>query len=111
MLLRTISMMVVVLSLFAQGPIERTRRPAPQDAAMPSSTLRVDTNLVLVPVAVNDELNHPVTGLERENFRVFDDKVEQAITAFSTEDEPIALGFIFDTSSSMQPVMGAGRQA
>lgn len=79
--------------------------------AMPSATLRVDTNLVLVPVSVNDEWNHPVTGLEKENFRVYDDRMEQEITTFSTEDEPIALGFIFDTSGSMRGSMPAGRRA
>ena len=78
---------------------------------MPSANLRVDTNLVLVPVTVNDELNHPVTGLERENFRVFDDKVEQTIASFSTEDEPIALGFVFDTSGSMKGSLPQGRRA
>src|SRR5262249_9088346 len=73
--------------------------------------LRVDTNLVLVPVTVNDDLNHPVTGLEKENFRIFDDKIEQTIASFSTEDEPIALGFVFDTSGSMKGSLPQGRRA
>ena len=50
----------------------------------------MDTNLVLVPVSVNDPLNRPVSGLEKENFRVFEDKVEQEITQFAMDDEPIA---------------------
>jgi Ca-activated chloride channel family protein len=90
-------------------------RPRPKrgfaEAAIPSANLRVDTNLVLVPVTVNDELNHPITGLEKGNFQVFDEKVEQAIRSFSTEDEPIALGFVFDTSGSMRSALPAGREA
>jgi len=78
---------------------------------MPSANLRVDTDLVLVPVTVNDELNHPITGLERENFRVYDDKVEQTLASFSTEDEPIALGLVFDTSGSMRSALPQGRSA
>ncbi len=78
---------------------------------MPSAQLRVDTNLVLVPVTVNDELNHPITGLEKENFRLFDDKVEQTVTSFSSEDEPIALGLVFDTSGSMRTALPEGRRA
>src|SRR5258707_8992399 len=76
---------------FGQVSIEPRRRPVPKEApAIPSSNLRVDTNLVLVPVTVNDEFNHPVTSLEKENFRIFDDAVPQSISAFSTEDAPIA---------------------
>jgi VWFA-related protein len=78
---------------------------------MPSANLRVDTNLVLVPTTVNDEFNRPVTGLEKEHFRVFDNKIEQAISSFSSDDEPIALGFIFDTSGSMNGLLEQGREA
>jgi len=67
----------------------------------------VDRTEVLVPVAVNDAYNRPVAGLEKENFRVFDDKLEQAITSFSMEDEPVAVGLVFDTSGSMS---GAERE-
>lgn len=88
----------------------RSKRPD-SDPAIPSANLRVDTSLVLVPVTVNDELNHPITGLEKGNFQIFDEKMEQSIRAFSTEDEPIALGFVFDTSGSMRNALPAGREA
>jgi len=68
---------------------------------IPRPDLRIDRTEVLVPVAVNDTYNRPVSGLEKENFRVFDDKVEQLITSFSMEDEPVAVGLVFDTSGSM----------
>jgi VWFA-related protein len=71
----------------------------------------VDTNLVLVPTTVNDDCHRPVPGLEKEDFRLFEDKVEQTITSFSSEDEPIALGFIFDTSGSMAGLLPQGRDA
>ncbi len=63
--------------------------------------LRIDTTLVLVPVEVSDGLNRPVSGLEKQNFHVFDDKVEQKIHSFAMEDEPIAVGLVFDVSGSM----------
>ena len=81
-------------------PSRSKTAPAAQDD-FPRSDLRVDRTEVLVPVAVNDTFNRPVSGLEKENFRVFDDKVEQAITSFSMEDEPVAVGLVFDTSGSM----------
>ncbi len=74
---------------------------------IPRPDLRVDRTEVLVPVAVNDAYNRPVAGLDKENFRVFDDKLEQAITSFSMEDEPVAVGLVFDTSGSMS---GAERE-
>ncbi len=72
-----------------------------QPAQDPPSRLRIDTTLVLVPVEVSDRLNRPVSGLEKRNFHVFDDKVEQKIVSFSMEDDPIAVGLVFDISGSM----------
>jgi VWFA-related protein len=97
--------------LAAQVSIEPRQRPKDPKPAMPSANLRVDTNLVLVPTTVNDEFNRPITGLEKEHFKVFEDKIEQTITSFSSEDEPISLGFIFDTSGSMDGLLPQGRAA
>jgi Ca-activated chloride channel homolog len=102
---------ILILSAAAQVSIEPRPRPATKEPALPSATLRVDARLVLVPVTVNDGLNHPVTGLEKENFRIFDNNQEQTITTFSTEDEPIALGLIFDVSGSMRGTLPQGRSA
>jgi VWFA-related protein len=110
-----VGLALLVLAMSAQVSIVPRARPGSPAAGGESTArkpnLRVDTNLVLVPVTVNDELNHPITGLERENFRVLDDKVEKQITAFSTEDDPIALGFVFDTSGSMSKSIPQGREA
>ena len=90
---------VAVLATYAQVAIEprsRNSRPAPI-----GGNLRVDANLVLVPVSVCDPNNRPVTGLEKEHFKVFDNKVEQTVTHFAMDDEPLAVGLVFDTSGSM----------
>ena len=73
--------------------------------------LRVDTNLVLVPVTVCDPYSRPVTGLEKEHFKVFDDKVEQTITHFAMDDEPVAVGLVFDISGSMAQKLAKSRLA
>ncbi len=65
------------------------------------ANMRVDKKLVLVPVSVLDREERPVPGLERSNFRVFDDKAEQPIESFSMDDGPVAVGVVFDTSGSM----------
>ena len=63
--------------------------------------LQVDVNMVVVNVTVTDPFDRIVTGLDQENFQVYDEKVEQKIIAFSTEDSPISVGMIFDSSGSM----------
>ena len=99
----------VAVCALAQGPVTQRQRPAAPEPPRPS--LRVDTQLVLVPVAVNDKLNRPVSGLEKENFRVFEDNVEQSILQFAMDDEPVAVGLIFDTSGSMERKLDRSRQA
>jgi len=71
----------------------------------PRPNLRVDSDLILVPVAVVDQQNHPVTGLTQENFRVFDDGAERSVTTFAMDDEPVAVGLVFDHSGSVMRVM------
>jgi VWFA-related protein len=71
----------------------------------------VDSTLVLIPVTVTDPLNRFVTGLERENFRIFEDKSEQKVTHFASEDAPLSVGVVFDTSGSMGSKLDKSRQA
>lgn len=63
--------------------------------------LRVNVNLVQVPMTVTDPMNRLVTGLEKENFAVYDNNVNQQIKYFSSEDAPLTIGIIFDLSGSM----------
>ena len=86
----------------------RPKAPA-ADGAKP--TLRADTALVLIPVTVTDPRNRIVTGLEKANFRVYEDKIEQTITHFSSDDAPISGGVVFDCSASMGSKLLRSRQA
>jgi VWFA-related protein len=70
--------------------------------------IKVDVNLVLVPVTVNDEMGRIVSGLRRDNFSIYDDK-QQQIMSFSSEDAPFSVGLVFDTSGSMRDKMGKAR--
>ena len=95
----------------AQVKIEPRKKPQEKQAAPVGANIRVDTTLILVPVAVNDPLNRPVSGLERENFRVYEDKVEQQIVQFAMDDDPVAVGLVFDTSGSMGDKLSRSRMA
>lgn len=74
-------------------------------------TLRLDVELALVNVTVTDSYDRLVTGLEPENFRVFEDNVEQEIVSFSSEDLPISIGVILDLSGSMANKIGRAKDA
>jgi Ca-activated chloride channel homolog len=89
--------------LLADSPVSiesRAKRGADPSAAGPD--IRVDANLVQIPVSVIDRSNRPVTGLDKTNFRVFENQVEQQVVHLAREDEPLAVGLVFDTSGSMK---------
>jgi Ca-activated chloride channel homolog len=99
----------LVLAMLAARSLSRAQiavepRPKPAEPVI-RPNLRTDSNLVLIPVTVVDARNHPVTGLERENFRIFDDGVERPIAAFAMDDEPVALGLVFDHSGSVAGIL------
>ena len=73
--------------------------------------LKVDVDLVLVPVTITDPLNRLVTGLEKENFQLFEGNAAQEIRTFSSEDAPVSLGVIFDSSGSMSSKMERAKDA
>jgi Ca-activated chloride channel homolog len=70
-------------------------------AFLSAQKIVVDTTLVVIPVTVTDPMNRFVLGLDKKDFSVFEDGVEQKITHFSAEDAPLSVGILFDTSGSM----------
>jgi Ca-activated chloride channel homolog len=74
-------------------------------------SFRADSNLVAIPVSVTDPQNRFVLGLRKEDFRVFDDGVEQPTAHFSSDDVPLSIGLAFDTSGSMDYKMTSSRDA
>jgi len=111
---------IVVLAVFAlvvakasaqsQGPVQPSK-PATPTEKKPVEGIKVDVNLALVNVTVTDPLNRLVTGLEKENFRVFEDGTEQEIVTLSSEDVPVSIGLVFDMSGSMSDKVDKARQA
>jgi Ca-activated chloride channel family protein len=67
----------------------------------PGSFIRMDVNMVLVPVTITDPMNRLVTGLEKEDFQIYENSNEQKIESFACEDAPVTIGIIFDLSGSM----------
>jgi Ca-activated chloride channel family protein len=88
---------------------EFAANPAVRVAA--GSLIRTSVDLVMVPVTITDNLNRPVIGLDQNNFQVFENRKPQEIKHFSTEDAPVSVGIIVDTSGSMAEKIDRAREA
>jgi Ca-activated chloride channel family protein len=89
-----------------EGPDVAAKATSHRDAR-----IRVDVNLVQVPMTVTDPMNRLVTGLEKENFQLFDNNLGQTIKYFSSDDAPISIGVVFDLSGSMSSKFLRARKA
>jgi len=67
-----------------------------------SDTLKVETNLVTIPVSVYDRNGLYIPGLNKENFKIFEDGAEQEIAYFGAQDKPFTVALLLDTSPSTQ---------
>lgn len=67
--------------------------------------IRVNANLVSVPVIVMNRDGHYVVDLNRGDFRIFEDGEEQAITHFTNVDNPFSVALLIDTSGSTAPFL------
>lgn len=112
--------LLFTLAAFAQEEIHiaahsgvRFQPPREPDGSLVANTPRIkaSVDLVLVPVTVTDSMERPVTGLDKQNFQIYENKELQEITHISSEDAPISLAVIFDNSGSMENKMGNAREA
>ena len=102
----------------SSGDVHIAPRAAPAKSSAPAGgagtlarPLRVDVNLVLVPVTVTDPLNHPVLTLQSQDFSLYEGTAAQQIRYFSKEDAPISVGLVLDCSASMKNKIEYERQA
>ena len=77
----------------------------------PGARIRLNVDMVLVPVTITDPMNRLVTGLEQEDFQVFENNVRQRIATFASEDAPVSIGIIFDLSGSMSSKLIRARES
>jgi Ca-activated chloride channel family protein len=81
------------------------------DSKLRTQRLKVDVDLVLVPVVVTDRLNRPVISLDKNSFELLEDGKGQEIRFFSLEDEPISVALVLDVSNSMVNRLDVEREA
>jgi Ca-activated chloride channel family protein len=77
--------------------------PLPPGSQADQFTIAVKINLVVLHATVVDSKGILVSGLNKEDFQVFEDGVPQKIDSFSHEDIPVTVGLVVDNSGSMGP--------
>lgn len=122
-LLTVLSMTCLTVPLLAQSSLDDVHIASPQIADSSGAlslkmvsgshlhVIKKDVNLVLVPVSVTDSMERLVVGLAPSNFQIFEGKKPQQIQHFSSEDAPVSVGLIVDTSGSMRDKMDRVREA
>lgn len=73
--------------------------------------IRVNTDLVMLRVSVTDKLGQTILGLKKENFKIYEDGIEQTADFFSVEESPVSWGLVLDRSGSMMEMMRGVYQA
>jgi VWFA-related protein len=62
-----------------------------------------DVELVLLDISVKDSDGGFVSGLQKSDFKVFENKIEQSIKTFAAKDVPVTVGLVVDNSGSVRP--------
>jgi Ca-activated chloride channel family protein len=77
----------------------------------PGELIRMNVDMVLIPVTITDPMNRLVTGLEKEDFQIYENSSQQDIRSFACEDAPVSIGIIFDLSGSMTSKLIRARES
>jgi Ca-activated chloride channel family protein len=108
---------------FTAVPVARAGEDDPKVSITPRPTrravelknrpgsIRVDVNLVLIPVTVTDSYERPILGLQKSDFHLYEEGVEQEISQFYRDEAPISVGIVFDSSKSMMRKLADSREA
>ncbi len=95
------TLLALTFLLRSPSPAQEHKHSPPQDAA----SLKLSTDLVSLSVTVTDQKGQPITGLRREDFKVYEDGVEQPLSFFSSEEAPVCWGVVLDRSGSMMEMI------
>lgn len=113
----------IVCALLCAGGLVNAQESGPRVSIIPrraaqasldsssAHAIRLDVQLVLVPVMVTDLRERPVHTLRQADFRLFEDGAEQEITHFARQESPVSIAVVFDSSGSMERKMDASRRA
>ena len=94
---RTLCLMLLLASSFSATTLAQNKTPTKNEE---DEVVRVETELVEVPVVVTDKTGKPVLNLKQNNFSIFEDGKNQEVTEFAATSAPFEVALLLDTSGS-----------
>lgn len=73
--------------------------------------IKVDSSVVLINAVITGSDGKPITGLKKNQFKIFEDQIEQEVSIFETQETPFAAVILLDTSGSMEQRVSLARSA
>ena len=122
----TLYLLLCVTAIYAQTrtpPVLRSTNPLPKTESTPqpnktdtaevdeNSVLRVSTNLITVPAIVMDRNGRYIANLKKDDFKIFEDGVEQQVSYFASVEKPFTVALLLDVSGSTQYQLAQIRDA
>jgi Ca-activated chloride channel family protein len=103
-------LLLLVITASAGGDVTSAQKPASdtpaqQQGQQGAPSLKLDTDLVSLSVTVTDQKGRAITGLKKEDFKVYENGGEQPISFFSAEERPASWGLVLDRSGSMREMI------
>jgi VWFA-related protein len=107
-LLQGLALLVIACPAAAQSPAgpQNPNAAGPVEES-PQGSIRVKVNLVSMPAVVHNGKGELILDLDKKDFRIFDDGVEQKVEDFEMGGAPISMAIIVETSSRIQALLPA----
>jgi VWFA-related protein len=95
MKIRILGFGIVLAAIFLSGF-------SAEQKAKDDQIIRVNVDMVSLPVVVTDKMGRRITDLKKEDFQVYENGTKQEIVGFAATDEPIEIALMLDTSGSTE---------
>ena len=96
-------MLVVVLMSLLVGPLSLAQQQElkREHQEQQGGAIKLATDLVALNVMVTDRNGRAVPGLKKEDFKIYENGIEQPVSFFSADEAPVSWGLVLDRSGSM----------
>lgn len=94
-----------------QEKAQKTTQNSDSTTDAEDEVIKVETSLITIPVSVFDRNGLYIPGLKQENFKIFENGIEQEIAYFGTSDKPFTVVLLLDTSISAKRILPEIKQA
>src|SRR5712692_9175974 len=96
-----VRLFIVIAAIALVAPLSALAQERQSEAP-----IKVQTTLVSVPVIVSDRQGRYISDLKLQDFKLYQDRAEQAIAVFDATEEPLNIALLLDTSHSTKAVLG-----